>query len=255
MWKMQAVTESMLKSGPECRARLTRFLSKCWDLPHYLKASDKAEHRQLISTKMKLNFCLDEKPALSRSGSPNKITGCPPWGRQKPASIMLSQIYNVLWRETRDVQPTQSLQISCWTFINPPHFRYQSRFAGLGISFHLVNTNRGILKPPFDPGISLAGCTTGSALFSQNSLLQMGDTTCRDCVRQEIFQHLAAPLLPTSITYWWVVSHGWNAARLCCMIMSSAALAWEVRRVRQGMDRWKIWESGFSSSGIITGIA
>lgn len=199
MWKMQAVTESMLKSGPECRARLTRFLSKCWDLPHYLKASDKAEHGQLISTKMKLNFCLDGKPALSRSGSPIKITGCPPWGRQKPASIMLSQIYNVLWRETRDVQPTQSLQISCWTFINPPHFRYQSSFAGLGISFHLVNTNRGILKPPFDPGISLAGYTTGKpVLYSPKTLCCKWETLHAGTVwgrkYSNIWQHRCFPL-------------------------------------------------------------
>lgn len=147
---------------------------------------------------MKLSFCLDEKPALSGSGSLIKITVRPRLWSQKPASIMLSQIYSVLWRETSDVQPTR-LQIFCWIFINPPHFRYQSSYAGVKICFHLVNTKRRIFKPPFDQDISHAGYATGRPAFvSPKTLCCKWETLHAEPVGLHEAGSLAAPLLPSS---------------------------------------------------------
>ncbi|RMB99656.1 hypothetical protein DUI87_23910 [Hirundo rustica rustica] len=49
--------------------------------------------------------------------------------------------------------------------------RYQSSYAGLGICFHLLNTNRRIFKPPFDPDMCRAGYTTGRPAFVSPRIL------------------------------------------------------------------------------------
>lgn len=160
----------------------------------------------------------------------------------------------MLWRETRDVEPTH-LQISRWLFINRPHFRYQSSYVVLGICFHLVNTNRRIFKPPFDPDISHAGHTAGRAAFvSPTTLCCKWKTLHAEpvglCEAGNIptSGSTTASQLPSLIDELFLTAEILTAcviqARWSCW--SSAALACEVWRVSQAnLHGWRIWESSF----------